>query len=68
MREQKTLYTRKQTYIFMSKKVIQNNVFSMKISDLIKERLEKLAEKEGISTASYLRNLINIEYLNKIGD
>jgi len=52
----------------MSKKVIQNNVFSMKISDLIKERLEKLAEKEGISTASYLRNLINIEYLNKIGD
>ena len=52
----------------MNKKVIQNNIFSMKISDLIKERLEKLAENEGINSASYLRTIINKEYLNKFGD
>lgn len=48
--------------------MIQNNTFTMKISDLIRERLDKLAEKDGISNASYLRNLINIEYFKSFGD
>lgn len=52
----------------MLNKVIQNNVFSMKISNLIKNKLEKLAENEGVNPPGYLRNLINREYSKTFGD
>ena len=68
LRDDRKLYILKCLLISMNKKVIQNNIFSMKISDLIKERLEILAENEGINSASYLRTIINKEYLNKFGD
>jgi hypothetical protein len=47
----------------MNKK-LQNNTLSIKASDIIKSKLEKISEEYGLSSAATLRFLITKEYLN----
>jgi len=53
----------------MNKK-IQNNTLSIKASDTIKTKLEKISEEYGLSSAATLRFLITKEYSNifSVGD
>ncbi len=46
----------------------QNETVSFKASVIVKVRLEMLAEREGVTGASCLRNLINREYFRIFGE
>jgi hypothetical protein len=46
----------------------QSEVLTFKSSVVVKTRLEKLAQKEGISGAATMRNLINREYNRVFGE
>lgn len=44
------------------KNIKQDNLIAFKASDVIKNRLEILAEKSGLNVSGYLRGLIDREY------
>jgi len=44
------------------KNIKQDNLIAFKASDVIKSRLETLAEKSGLNVSGYLRSLIDREY------
>ncbi len=50
------------------KNIDQKEVITFKSSVVIKRRLERLSEKNGITNAAFLRVLINQEYVRVFGE
>lgn len=45
---------------------LQEKVISVRMSEIIKNKLDKLAEIEGMSLAAYMRHWISTEYNRKV--